>query len=338
MDSITHLFLGGAIAAAMAPAKHRRMALLAGAVLNTLPDLDVLPLALVEDPVAVMTWHRGITHSLLVLPFVALALWWLLRDRVALFHESRARGFWLILACLLAHPLIDAFTVYGTQLFWPLPLAPAMWSSLFIIDPLFTLILVLSCVAAWRGRESAGAQRALLIGLLSAGLYVGWSQVAKWKVERDAAASLATMGLQDAPRVTTPMPFNTLLWRVVVMTPDGFLEGERSLVADSGPLQFSAHRSDEASLREVSGYAPVMRLQWFSHGFLKAEARHGRLVLSDLRMGAEPDYSFRFEVAEAHGGAWRPVAPRQLHWPWGEFWQRMPELWKRIWTAPGGSQ
>ena len=48
MDSITHLFLGGALAAAMAPAKHRRAALLAGAILNTLPDLDVLPLALVE--------------------------------------------------------------------------------------------------------------------------------------------------------------------------------------------------------------------------------------------------------------------------------------------------
>ena len=78
MDSITHLLLGGAIAAAIAPAKYRRVALLAGAVINTLPDLDVLPLALVEDPVMVMTWHRGASHSLLVLPWVAGLLWWLL--------------------------------------------------------------------------------------------------------------------------------------------------------------------------------------------------------------------------------------------------------------------
>ena len=34
------------------------------------------------------------------------------------------------------------------------------------------------------------------------------------------------------------MPFNTLLWRVVAITPDGFLEGERSLVADRGPMHF----------------------------------------------------------------------------------------------------
>ena len=334
MDSITHLFLGGAIAAAMAPAKHRRMALLAGAVLNTLPDLDVLPLALVQDPVAVMTWHRGITHSLLVLPFVALALWWLLRDRVGLFRDSPARGFWLILACLLAHPLIDAFTVYGTQLLWPLAVPPVMWSSLFIIDPLFTLILVLACAGAWWWREREAAQRALVVGLLLAGAYVAWSQVAKWQVERIAASSLAAMGLQDAPRVSTPMPFNTLLWRVVVMTPTGFLEGERSLVADRGPMSFRAYASDEAGLREVAAYKPVARLLWFSHGFLKAEQRDDRLVLSDLRMGAEPDYSFRFEVAQASGDGWKPVPVKQLRWPWAAS-RRLPDMWHRIWTDPG---
>ena len=48
------------------------------------------------------------------------------------------------------------------------------------------------------------------------------------------------------------MPFNTLLWRVVVMTPDGFLEGERSLVADSGPMRFRAYASDTAAFAAVA--------------------------------------------------------------------------------------
>ena len=68
MDSLTHLFVGGAIAAAIAPAGQRRAALLAGAALNPLPDLDVLPLMLSDDPIVRMTWHRAATHSLLVLP------------------------------------------------------------------------------------------------------------------------------------------------------------------------------------------------------------------------------------------------------------------------------
>ena len=73
MDSITHLFFGGAIAAAIAPRRDRRGALLAGMVLNTLPDLDVIPLALSGDPVAQMTCHRAATHSWFVLPLVACA-------------------------------------------------------------------------------------------------------------------------------------------------------------------------------------------------------------------------------------------------------------------------
>ena len=336
MDSVTHLFLGGAIAVALAPAKHRRMALLAGAVLNTLPDLDVLPLALVEDPVAVMTWHRGLTHSLLVLPFMALALWALVRDRLALFRDAPARGFWIILACLLAHPLVDAFTVYGTQLFWPLPLAPAMWSSLFIIDPMFTLPLVVGCVLAFAWRDVDKGRRAALLGFALSVGYLGWSQAAKWQVERVAADSLAAIGLEDAPRFSVPMPFNTVLWRVVAMTPDGFVEGERSLVADRGPMEFRSYRSDTDAIAAVGGYAPVQRLQWFTHGFLKAERRDGRLVLSDLRMGAEPDYSFRFEVARAADDGWRPQPVRQLRWPW-DARRRLPDMWRRIWTTPGGN-
>lgn len=334
MDSITHLFLGGALAVAMAPPRHRRMALLAGAVLNTLPDLDVLPLALVEDPVAVMTWHRGITHSLLVLPLLAVLLWWLLRDRLALLRDAPARGFWLILACLLAHPLIDAFTVYGTQLFWPLSLPPAMWSSLFIIDPTFTLPLVIGCVLAFALQDAVRARRAATVGFALAVAYVGWSQVAKWQVERIAARDLAAIGLQDAPRFSTPMPFNTLLWRVVAMTPDGFVEGERSLVADRGPMRFQRYRSDTDAIAAVAGYAPVQRLRWFNHGFMKAERRDGRLVLSDLRMGAEPDYSFRFEVARVAADGWHPQPVKQLQWPW-DARRRLPDMWRRIWRAPG---
>ena len=72
-----------------------------------------------------------------------------------------------------------------------------------------------------------------------------------------------------------------------------------------------------------------------NRGFVKAEVRDGQLVLSDLRMGAEPDYGFRFAVAErdGSGGGWRPMAPEQLEWPWSAR-RRLGELWQRIWTPP----
>jgi inner membrane protein len=333
MDSLTHLLLGACLAAAIAPPRHRRAALLAGAALNTLPDLDVIPLALVADPVVNMTWHRGPTHSLLVLPLVALAIWAWLRGQGGRVAEAPRRWGAVIAACLLSHPLLDACTVYGTQLLWPLPVPPAMWSLLFIIDPLVTLPLLAGTAAAFWWNWQPQAQRALVAALAFLGVYLAWAALAKGIVEHEAQRALAARGLQDAPRFSVPMPFTTLLWRVVVMTPDGFLEGERSLVADRRPMQFREYRTDAAAMAAVSGYPAVQRLAFFNHGFMKAQARDGRLVLSDLRMGAEPDYSFRFAVATADGDGWREIPVEQLKWPW-EARKRLADMWARIWNEP----
>ena len=48
----------------------------------------------------------------------------------------------------------------------------------------------------------------------------------------------------------------------------------------------------------------VERILWFDHGFAKAQVRDDTLVLSDLRMGSEPDYSFNFAVAREKNGKW----------------------------------
>ncbi|RPE80921.1 metal-dependent hydrolase [Vulcaniibacterium tengchongense] len=334
MDSLTQIVLGAAVAAVIAPPQHRRAALLAGAALGTLPDLDVLPVNLItDDPVARMTWHRGVSHSLLVLPFVAWAVWAWCRSRGGRVAQAPRRWFWAIQLALLTHPLLDAFTVYGTQLLWPLPFRPAMWSSVFIIDPLYTIWLLFGCAAAWFARARPWAQKALVLALALSTSYLGLSLLAKAKIERDAEAALAELNLADAPRFSVPMPFNILLWRVVAMTPDGFVEGERSLAADRGPMRFRAYRSDVRALAQVFDYPSVQRLHWFNRGFMKAEARDGALVLSDLRMGAEPDYSFRFAVAERDGEGWREIPPRQLQWPW-QAGRRLGAMWRRIWHEP----
>jgi len=311
MDSITHLFLGGAIAAAIAPASQRRAALLAGAVLNTLPDLDVLPLILSQDPVVRMTWHRSASHSLLVLPWVGLLLWLWFRRRGGRVSAAPVRWFWIFQCALLSHPLIDAFTVYGTQLLWPLPVQPVMWSSLFIIDPLFTLPLVVACVLAWRWQGLRGT-RVLAAGLALSCVYLGWSLVAKVRVDSAFDRALATAGLADAPRFSVPMPFTTWRWRVVAMTPGGYVEGVRGVAEPaSAPILLHSHGFDATALAAARSVPAVQRLLWFNRGFMRADVVDGQLVLTDLRMGIDPDYFFRFAVATRDGAGWRAIPPRQ---------------------------
>lgn len=358
MDSLTQIVLGGSVAALAAPTRHRRAALVTGAVLGTVPDLDVLWFSLAgSDVVTTVTWHRGPSHSLLVLLLLALGLWWLgLRYSAAIRAAPRP---WLlaIALALLTHPLLDAFTVYGTQLLWPWPMPPVMGSTVFIIDPLYTVPLLVGVAVAWwraprevlavapprtaaYGWQAATAGRNWLLGgLLLSSLYLGWSVVAKLRVDGAAQHSLAALGLAQAPRFSTPTPFNTLLWRVVAMAPDGYYIGDRSLVADQGPMRWTFVPSDTRALAAVAEQAGVQRLLWFTHDFVGAQRQtaggRSELVLSDLRMGLEPDYSFRYRVArQGADGQWVPLPlivraeeeggdgrARHLRWVWQRIWQ-----------------
>lgn len=328
MDSVSQLVLGAAVAAACVPARHRRKALLVGAALGTLPDLDVF--IDYGDGVSNMTFHRGFTHSLFVLLPFALLSWAALRRVWAPVRE--APGAWLaaIVLALGTHPLLDSLTVYGTQLFWPLAAPPVMGGSLFIIDPLYTLpLLVAVLVAAFAG-ESRRAGTAVALGLALSTGYAGWSLVAQRHVDAIAADSLRGTPHVDAPRLVVAMPFTTLAWRIVVLTPEGYLEGERSLVADDGPIAFIEHRFERRLLDEAGGLWAVQRLLWFSHGFQRADVVDGELRLGDLRMGQHPTFFFTHAVARREGGAWVPADNRQIEQPRVREGQ-LAGLWRRVW-------
>jgi len=318
MDSLTQIVLGGALVAAIVPASERRAALLAGAALGTLPDLDGLPLMLLTDnPVIQMTAHRSISHSLLMLPILGSLMAWLFWR----FGNGRVKAhpwrWWLAMVlALVTHPLLDAFTVYGTQLFWPLSGQPVMLSSVFIIDPLYTLWLLMACLVAWFCTKQIVVQRVLVGGLLLSSAYLGWSLIAKYQVEQAAQQALKPMGLAEAPRFSVPLPLSTLLWRVVVMTEDGYLIGDRSLLSDKGSMHFTHYLSDTTALRAAEDIPAVRELNWFNRGFMRARVENDELVLSDLRMGMEPNYNFNFVVARWQDGQWQAVHPRRLPLDW----------------------
>ena len=279
--------------------------------------LQLLAIALAALAVAVLTWEAG------TLPVLALGMtlsWAAYAFAKKQLPIGPNQGFMLEVLILL--PVAIGYVIW----------AQLTGNARFMAGhPVDTVLL--ACAVAWFARGRPLAQQALLAGLALSSAYLGWSLIAKGMVEREAQRSLAAMGLADAPRFSVPMPFNTLLWRVVAMTPDGFLEGERSLVADRGPMVFRAYGSDVAALEAVGEVPSVRRLVWFNHGFMKARERDGRLELSDLRMGAEPDYTFVFAVAERDGQAWRAAGPEQVRVPW-EASRRLGDMWERIWVAP----
>ncbi len=326
MDSVTQALLGAAVAGACVPREHRRRALGVGAMLGTLPDLDVL--IRYGNAVQNFTYHRGFSHSLFVLALFSVLAWLVLRRWWSPVGEAPGRWLMAISLALLTHPLLDAHTAYGTQLLWPLETPPVMWATLFIIDPLYTLPLLVAVLLAIR-RSATGF--GLRVGLVLSTVYLGWSWVASSMVLRNAAMQLADRELAT-PLFATPTPFNTLLWRVVAKTPTGYLEAFDSLAVAESPWRFVEHR---CITMPPGDPWTLDRLNWFASGLTCANEQEDQMVISDLRMGQAPAYVFSFAVAQRQSNGWQEMAPRLLSYRMTD--RGLDTVWERIWSAKDGT-
>ncbi len=305
MDSLTHIVLGAAVGTAVLGRKVGPRAALWGAVCGTLPDLDVLlPYG---DPVRDFTFHRAHSHALFWLsiasPFIAWIIFRLQRNAGATFRD------WWLLAwlALVTHPLLDAFTVYGTQLLLPFSDYPVGVGSVFIIDPLFTVPIAVGAALALalRNRNPDRAQHWNAAGLALGAAYLGWSVAAQSHVEGVVNRTLAATPLVDSRVLVTPAPFNTLLWRVVVMDDGGYHEGYYSLLDDRPIVRLEHHASAARLLEPLRQDWTVQRLAWFSKGFYSVnEAPAGLQVARWLSQFAGPAARLRRYGVGRRSFAW----------------------------------
>lgn len=203
MDSLTQAALGAAIGQAGFRRLGRRAAFF-GALCGTLPDLDVFVGG--GDPWQHLLTHRGASHSLLVLPFVAVPVGWL---GWRLFGRKGRPRDWMHLAFwgLITHPLLDVCTTYGTQLLAPVSRRRFAVDCISIVDPLYTLPLIAALALGLRktaepAKASRWARLALAWGVGLIALGGGWTLVAQGTFQRQLAA------IDFVPEhVRTPVPF-----------------------------------------------------------------------------------------------------------------------------------
>ena len=149
MDLLTQGLVGSAVAQSFCEPKAQGRVAIYGAIAGMVPDLDALINSSV-DPLLNLDYHRHFSHSLAFIPvgasIVALLIWLISRRRYS-FRET-----WV--ACYLGyatHGMLDACTSYGTHLLWPFAVDRISWNLVSIIDPLFSLpLLVLTICGVWR--------------------------------------------------------------------------------------------------------------------------------------------------------------------------------------------
>ncbi|MGC1483386.1 MAG: metal-dependent hydrolase [Candidatus Acidiferrum sp.] len=175
MDTITHGIAGALISKAVfrgedmfasKPINRARIvtwSLMLGAIF---PDSDILRDFFSSNPMLILTWHRSITHSLVCLPFFALALA-ALTGWFARWRKWEAPSFAALTGIyavgILSHIVLDLATSFGTMIWSPLKWSRPAWDLLFIIDITFTALLLCPQILAWVYRQAAGLKNRAII-------------------------------------------------------------------------------------------------------------------------------------------------------------------------------
>ncbi|WP_040278892.1 metal-dependent hydrolase [Psychroserpens damuponensis] len=281
MDSLTQIVLGAAVGEAVLGKKIGNKAMLYGAIAGTIPDFDVFA-SYFTDTVSALSIHRGFTHSILFSVLFAPIFGWLV-SRYDTFKNFRSWS-WLFFWAFITHPILDAHTTWGTQLFWPFDIRLA-FKTIFVIDPLYTLPFLVFLILAMRQKRATKKRRIYNnIGLLMSSSYLLLTFLFKSIAFYQFEKALENQKINYLQIDTRPSPLNTILWSANIETEDAYLLGNYSFL-DSKPIAFESYPKNHNLLGNLVENEKVQRMITISEGWYTITKKEDVLYFNDLRFG-----------------------------------------------------
>ena len=289
MDVLTQGLVGGVLAQSLARKNEKKIATLVGVLAGLLADADIL-IRSSSDPLLNIEYHRHFTHSLVFIPLgaaIAMLLLWPFVRR----HLSARRLYLFSLAGYSMSGVLDAFTSYGTHLFWPFSDERVALNIISIVDPVFTLILLVTLLTGLR----LGYRKVAYAGLVLSMMYLGMGFVQLQRAEHLAEDLRDKRGHLAMQSMVKPTLANLVLWRSVYIHEDrihvdairvGLFDAGRVIEGESVAL-FSFDRDlpqlDESSVL----YRDIVRFWSFSDGYVALDPVQTN-VLGDIRYSMLP--------------------------------------------------
>ena len=290
MDPLTQGILGAALPQAVSNRESIALAGVLGFLAGMSADLDVL-IRSTDDPLLFLEYHRQFTHSLIFIPVGGL-----LCAAVLYFLLSRRRGvsfsktyFWCTLG-YATHALLDACTTYGTMLFWPFSNVRIAWNTISIIDPLFSVPILVLVIAAGLIHRPVLAKAAICWGLIymSLGLWQRHeAQQMGWEIAQER-------GHHPLRLEAKPSFANILVWKIVYETADKFYVD--AVRTGPFPTKFLGDSLNKLNLgrdfpwleKRSQQAQDVERFRWFSNGFVAADPDSPNRII-DIRYSIVPN-------------------------------------------------
>ena len=285
MDSLTQIVLGASVAEATLGKKIGNKAIVLGAIAGTIPDLDIVTRFFVDDLTA-SVMHRGFSHSL-IFPFVAaLILAWILKKIYSSYtHVSFYDWFKMFFLAIITHPLLDAQTTWGTQLFWPFEWRVAI-ENIFIIDPIYTLpFLTFLILTAFQDRLSKKRRLFNSLGLIISSAYLLVTLSFKGVAHYNIAKGLEENNIEYKDINTRATYFNSILWSSQIELEDSYIFTYYSLFDKSKPIFTKKFPKNHNMLQPFIDEKKIQQLIILSNGHYLMTNENDELIFWNLKLG-----------------------------------------------------
>ncbi len=321
MDSLTQLALGAAVGEAVLGKAEGNRAMLWGAIAGTIPDLDILIYPFVDE-VQELAIHRGLSHSILFAVAASPPLGMLL-SRIYKRSSHWKKWAFLFFWAFFTHALLDCFTNYGTQIFYPFTNLPVSFDTIFIIDPLYTLPLLAGLITALivSRKNTRHRTRANQIGLAISSLYLLFTLANKIYITGVFEEALQNRGITYEQLYSNPSPFNNIMWYAVADDGENVWMSSYSWFDRDRDVDFQQIPKNAGLIEPYRGQLPIERLLWFSKGYFTVEEKRGALFFNDVRfprtdfyLADAGDYLFSFRLIQDPANPARIISfdqPRQ---------------------------
>ncbi len=307
MDSLTHIVLGAAIGEVTLGKKIGNKALIYGALLGTIPDLDVLITPFL-NPVSSLFFHRGISHSLLFLILITPIVGWI-SLKIEKKHSIDLKS-WILFSFfpLLSHIFIDCFNTYGTGIFEPFSNIRIAYDTMAIIDFIFIAPLTIAVIWVMFYQKQNRIRRMITwIGLGLSTAYFLFTIVNKVDIESEIEKQLASSNIKYNRLLTTPAPLSNFLWLIVAEDDNGYNIGYYYPIKNND-VKFNFQARNSELLDSLLEDKNLLNLLRFTKGFYTVEKDiSGNLWLYDMRycgldLENKKAYVFSFEIKESNAG------------------------------------
>ncbi|WP_045454483.1 metal-dependent hydrolase [Vibrio campbellii] len=290
MDPLTQGLIGASLSLSASKKQHLVVAGALGLLAGMAPDLDIL-IRSTKDPLLFLEFHRQFTHSLFFIPIgsfiCALILHPLIAKKGGL---SFKQSWWYCALGYATHGLLDACTSYGTQLLWPFTNTRYSWSTVSVIDPLFTLPILFTLILGLMKRSPWYPRIALAWALV----YLIFGMYQRDRAE-EAGWALAEARRHTPQRLEAKPTFaNTLVWKVIYETEHHYhvdaIRAGRSIKTYTGESIAKLNvAADFPWLDPASQQAKdIERFRWFSDDFIARDPNEGLRVI-DVRYSIVPN-------------------------------------------------